>query len=42
MFEKRLRSYIGFLTARDLGANIGRASTCKTNMAARYDPAIVI
>ena len=35
----------GFLTARDLGANIARVfrvSTCKTNMEARYDRTIVI
>ena len=35
----------GFLTARDLGANIARAlkvSTCKTNMATRYHSTIVI
>ena len=35
----------GFLIAQDLGANKSRAlkvSTCKTNMAARYDRKIVI
>ena len=35
----------GFLTARDLGANIVRAlklSICIANMAARYDRTIVI
>ena len=35
----------GFLTAQDLGANMLQAlkvSTCKTNMAARYDRKIVI
>ena len=38
-------STIGYLIARDLGANTVRAlklSTCKTSMAARYDHAIVI
>ena len=35
----------GLWTAGDLGANITRAlkvSTCKTNMAARYDRTIVL
>ena len=32
----------GFLTARDLGANIVRALKVLTNMAARYDRTIVI
>ena len=35
----------GFLTARDLGADIARAlkdSTCKTNKTARYDRTIVL
>ena len=36
---------MGFLTARDLGADIARAlkdSTCKTNKTARYDRTIVL